>query len=157
MAMLHRQWWVGLPAGVLAVAWSFTDLWPFNSTARPLSAYPNPSIAQLILTDRIVLGFVRLGIVAVVVYIVVSIPALIVSGRWAKAFPTVAGPVGADTAREAQATQDTVQELKEQVGEVTTERDEALALVDDDGYPSEERGTGEEHDDTSERAKDTQG
>lgn len=45
-----------------------------------------PSLWFFLLSDSVTLGFVRLGVIAVAVYAIASIPALIMGGRWVKAF-----------------------------------------------------------------------
>lgn len=111
--------------------------WPFVA-AYSSEDYPHPTLWQLLLTDRYTLGLVRLSLVAAGVFIVVSIPALMIAGRWVKGF----GKDGL-TVDDAQAAADAVGELKkklenvtskyeaasEQVTTLTHERDEARRLA----------------------------
>lgn len=101
----------------LAVAWPW---WPFNSDSQKLS--PDPSIWQLLLSDRVTLGFVRAGIAALVLYLAVSIPALVAGGRWMRAFGT-----SGLTADDASYTRRTVADLEAKLDEVTKQLNDSLA------------------------------
>src|SRR5262245_21159295 len=68
--------------GVLA----YHQLWVFE--AAPAKIDSNPSLAQLVLSDRATLGFVRFGIVLLALYAIASVPALVAGGRWLKGFGT---------------------------------------------------------------------
>jgi hypothetical protein len=70
---------LALCAGMLVAS-----TWPFDFRVRPLP--DRPSLAQFVLSDRLTVGFVRLALVLVALFVVVSIPALIVAGRWIKGF-----------------------------------------------------------------------
>ncbi|HYZ75946.1 MAG TPA: hypothetical protein VE596_01105 [Gaiellaceae bacterium] len=59
---------------------------PFGASASRV-AETKPSLWQLLLTDRVTLGFVRLGLVLASVFVVASVPALIVGGRWLRGPP----------------------------------------------------------------------
>ncbi len=50
-------------------------------------------------SDHVTLGFVRLGLALLALFVVASVPALIVGGRWIKAFGT--GGLTADDAASA--------------------------------------------------------
>lgn len=92
-----RQFWVagGTIAAIVALAvWS---IWPFQEA--PPSLGQEPSVWEVLLHDQWVLGFLRSGIVVVVVYVIVSVPALIVAGRWMKGLGTAG--VTADDAERA--------------------------------------------------------
>jgi hypothetical protein len=94
-----RQFWVagGTIAAIVALAvWS---IWPFQEA--PPSLGQEPSVWEVLLHDQWVLGFLRSGIVVVVVYVIVSVPALIVAGRWMKGLGTAG--VTADDAERADA------------------------------------------------------
>jgi hypothetical protein len=51
---------------------------PFTISAKD----PSPSIWQLLLSDRTTLGFARIGIGAVGLFVLASLAALAVTGRW---------------------------------------------------------------------------
>lgn len=85
---LPRQWLAALTVLVavgIDAAWGG---WPFQSHPKPLGAYKDPTVWQLLLSDRLTVGFVRLAFIGLVLYIVVSVPALVVAGRWLKGFGT---------------------------------------------------------------------
>ena len=110
---------------MLAVA----DLWPFDTTLPALPA--DPSLWQFMLSDDITLGFVRLGLVVLALFVIASVPALIVGGRWVKGFGT-----SGLTADDAAAANESLEEAKkkldetqEHVDELTGERDEAHQLL----------------------------
>lgn len=105
--------------------------WPFNEDPRSLAMIPDPSIWDFLFSDRVVVGFVRLGVILLAAYVVVSVPALVIAGRWLKALGT--GGVSADEASE---TSERIEELERQLDratntldQVTTERDEARRLA----------------------------
>jgi peptidoglycan hydrolase CwlO-like protein len=94
---------------------------------------------QFLFGDRLMVGFIRLALVAIVLYLIASVPALAVAGRWVKGF----GASGLAT-DDAQATDRSLKLLQQQVtdlerelaaatvqiGSLTTERDRARALAD---------------------------
>jgi hypothetical protein len=97
--------WQRLVAGgsvALVVLAAWQEWWPFREEPTSARSYKDPSSWQLVFSDRVMLGFVRLGIVALVIYLVVSVPALIVAGRWLRGFGT--GGVSTDAAEEASKT-----------------------------------------------------
>jgi hypothetical protein len=75
---------VQLATGTAAVAGAILlaaqRAWPFDASRPKLPA--RPSLWQLLLSDHVTLGFVRLAFVMVAVFIVASVPALVVGGRW---------------------------------------------------------------------------
>lgn len=98
--------------------------WPFRSGLP--TGDKHPTLWQFLLGDRFTLGLVRLGLVALGIYVVVSVPALISASRWLKGFgkdglaaddPVVIGDL-----------QKEVRRLTAQVDKVGKERDEALQL-----------------------------
>lgn len=112
-------------AGVLAVA----DLWPFDTTPPALPA--DPSLWQFMLSDDITLGFVRLGLVVLALFVIASVPALIVGGRWVKGFGT-SGLTADDAAAASESLEEAkkkLDETQEHVDELTRERDEAHQLL----------------------------
>jgi hypothetical protein len=109
---------VGLVA--LAATWPW---WPFNSDSQKLS--PDPSIWQFLLSDQVTLGFIRAGIAALVLYLAISIPALVAGGRWMRAFGT-----SGLTADEAQSTRRTVADLEAKLDDVTKNLNESLSEAD---------------------------
>jgi hypothetical protein len=82
---------------VFAIVLAFTSLWPFDTTPPPPPS--DPTLWQLMFSDHVTLGFVRLGLALLALFVVASVPALIVGGRWIKAFGT--GGLTADDAASA--------------------------------------------------------
>ncbi len=60
--------------------------WPFHQ--RPIDLGESPSLWEVLLNDRLTLGLLRAGLAAIVTYVVVSVPALVVGGRWMKGLTT---------------------------------------------------------------------
>ena len=56
--------------------------WPFDSRPRTIDLIQAPSIWQYLLADRATLGFARLGIVFGTLFLVASVVALSLGGRW---------------------------------------------------------------------------
>ena len=112
-----------------AIVLAATDVWPFNT--RPPRLEPKPSLWQLLLSDRALLGFARLALVALTLFVIASVPALVVAGRWLKAFGT--SGLSADEAAEASEAVETLQRevegLNEKLDRVTRERNQARAIA----------------------------
>jgi hypothetical protein len=115
---------VAAVALVLVAAWQVW--WPFREEPIPANDYSDPSSWQLLFSDRLMLGFVRLGMVALVIYLVASVPALIVGGRWLKGFGT--GGVSTD---DAEAANKTIAEYKAETKDLTEKLDTATAQADE--------------------------
>ena len=105
--------------------------WPFD-TSPPALPQDKPTFWQFLLSDHLTLGFVRLGVVMLAVFVIASIPALITGGRWLKGFGTT-GLTADDAAADANKTFD---EFKRQADEATQvaeaakkERDEFRAVA----------------------------
>lgn len=83
----EHRWLQWIAAGAVVAPAMFLlwlTKWPFT---RPHPRLPvRPSLAQLILSDRITLGFVRYAVVVTAVFVIASVPALIIAGRWLRAF-----------------------------------------------------------------------
>src|SRR5687767_12580675 len=111
-------------AGLIGLA-AWQSWWPFDTEPQKLSAYEDPSIWQFLLSDRVTLGFIRAGVAALVVYVAVSIPALIAGGRWLRAFGT-----SGLTADDAQDARKVIADLESELEEVTANFNEAAAQAD---------------------------
>jgi hypothetical protein len=114
---------------LVAIIFALTNVWPFDASPPKLPA--DPTIWQLMLSDETTLGFVRLGLVLLTVFVVASVPALIIGGRWLKGFGTT-GLTADDAADASQALDDAKAKLDDtaqQLEAVKQERDEALELV----------------------------
>ena len=85
------------------------------------------------LSDDTTLGFVRLGLVLLTVFVVASVPALIIGGRWLKGFGTT-GLTADDAADASHALEEAKAKLDDttkQLEELKQQRDEALQLAHD--------------------------
>lgn len=96
----------------------------FREAPPPLSGNENPSLWQLVLSDRITLGFVKLGILMLALYAILSIPALILAGRWLRAFAP--GTLAADDPLD---TSQTVEALRARLRTTEAELREAILLA----------------------------
>jgi outer membrane murein-binding lipoprotein Lpp len=94
--------------------------WPFNARPRHLASERDPSLWQFILSDRVTIGMIRLALVMLGLFVVISVPALVMAGRWIKGVGS--GGLAADDAENAS---QTIEGLKTQVETLTRERDEA--------------------------------
>lgn len=109
---------VVLVAVVLA-AWQGSG--PFQAAPPALRRdEQEPSLWFFLLSDRLTLGFFRLGLIALAVYAIVSIPALIAGGRWVKGFGT--SGLSVDDAQK-------VEDTEKAVATITKERDEWRAIA----------------------------
>jgi hypothetical protein len=117
-------------AALVCAAW--LSWWPFNAHPQPVQAYRRPSIWQLLLSDRLTLGFARALILGLSVYVAGSVVALMVARRWLRG----AGGLSADDAESASrivkalegANEDLTNQLARataQIGRLTRERDQA--------------------------------
>ena len=118
-------------AVVLAILLVAQSAWPFDASRPKLPA--RPSLWQLLLSDQLTLGFVRLAFVMLAFFVIASVPALVVGGRWLKSFG--AGGLIADDAADLrgalQATQRDLERKTRRLEAVTKARDEAVALVEE--------------------------
>ncbi len=133
MQVRITQRWIQLIAAVLivgiAIALALAKVWPFDTAPPDLPA--DPSLWQLMLSDDITLGFVRLALVLLAVFVVASVPALILGGRWLKGFGTT-GLTADDVADAGSALQEATGKLEattKELDAVKRERDEALSLL----------------------------
>jgi hypothetical protein len=113
---------------VTAIILALADWWPFDMPAQKLPA--DPTLWQLMLSDDITLGFVRLGLVLLAVF-VVGVPALIIGGRWIKGFGTtgLTADDAADASQALEAANAKLDATAHELKAVKQERDEALGLV----------------------------
>jgi hypothetical protein len=116
-------------AVVLATLLAAASAWPFDASAPKLPA--RPSLWQLLLSDHVTLGFVRLAFVMLAVFLIGSVPALVVGGRWLKSFGA-GGFVADDAAGLRGALEAAEQKLERTTRDLEAakkERDEAVALA----------------------------
>ena len=117
-------------AVALALLLAAESAWPFDA-ARPMLP-EKPSLWQLLLSDHVTLGFVRLAFVMLTVFVIASVPALVVGGRWLKSFG--AGGFIADEAVDLrgalEATERELDRTTRDLEAMKRERDEAVALAE---------------------------
>ena len=114
----------------IAILLALNRWWPFN-TSPPKLPENKPTFWQFLLSDHLTLGFVRLGVVMLAVFVIASVPALITGGRWLKGFGT-AGLTADDAADATDALKKANAELDKATKEleaVKKERDDALAVA----------------------------
>jgi hypothetical protein len=104
------------------VAWE--GKWVFAKTL-PITK-KNPTFAQQIFSDRATIGFVRFGLVMLALYVIASVPALVVGGRWLRGFSTT-GVTADDTVVDGAVV---IAELKGKVKKLQSQRDAAKTLAD---------------------------
>jgi hypothetical protein len=117
--------WQFYVAGALVVASLLSavfSLWPFDLELPP--PRENPSVWEVLLHDRLVLGFLRLALTFVALYAIASIPALAIAGRWMKGFGSSGLSVD-----EVQTADTTIGDLAGELEEAKRERDEALDIA----------------------------
>ena len=116
-------------AVVTAILLALASAWPFDVSRPKLP--PSPSLWQLLLSDHVTLGFVRLAFVMLAVFVIASIPALVSAGRWLKGFG--AGGFIADDIADLRGVLDqTKRELDRTTREFETvrkQRDDARAVI----------------------------
>lgn len=71
---------------VIVVLASLGRGWPFRSTPVGIEGASHPSVWQYLLGDRTTLGFVRLGLVFAALFVMASVVALTIKGRWMRGF-----------------------------------------------------------------------
>lgn len=126
------------------MALAIARVWPFDATGVELGE--EPSIAEVLLADRLMIGLIRAGLAAVVGYVVVSVPALIVDRRWIQGMTT--SGFTADSDQESQRWKDELREgivrLNEWI-ETESAQDHGLAdLLESHDGDSEAARTDEE-------------
>jgi hypothetical protein len=120
-------------AALLAV----TGCWPFNGKPTTESQVASPSLMQFLIGDRIMLGMVRLLLLAVAAFALASLAAFLSRGRWLKALSAKGWDVD-----ERQEASGTIGDFEAEIDQVTRERDEALRELE--GLTTEARETIEE-------------
>jgi hypothetical protein len=98
---------------VLIAIW-LVEFGPLKARPLKVPTGTSPSAWQLIFSSGATLGFVRLGLILLSLFVIASIPALFVAGRWFKGFG--AGGLTADDAVAADAQ---IEELKEKSQEIS--------------------------------------
>jgi hypothetical protein len=115
----------GLATTAALILAAYERWWPFDAQPRIMKSYAKPSVWQLLLSDRLTLGFLRAGLIGLMVYIVVSVVALFLGGRWLRAFGT-----SGLTADDAQSAKQVVADLNAKLEDVTAKLNEAANQAD---------------------------
>jgi hypothetical protein len=114
----------------LAILLATQSAWPFDASGPKLPA--RPSLWQLLLSDHVTLGFVRLAFVMLAVFVIANVPALVAGGRWLKSFG--AGGFIADDAGDLrgalEATKRELDRTTRDLEAMKRERDEAVAVAE---------------------------
>jgi hypothetical protein len=116
-----REGLAALAAFGLILGLAVGGAWPFNGRPTTESQVASPSVMQFLMGDRITLGVVRLLLLALSTFAILSLAAFLVRGRWLKGLSSKGWDVD-----ERQETFESIDELKAQIRELTWERDEAL-------------------------------
>jgi len=135
MLVRRRLWtgqrleWAAAGGGVLLALTLalWPSHWPFD--ARPPGR--DSSVWQFLLSDRVTLGFVRLSVVLLSLFVIASVPALFAAGRWLKGFG-VSG-VAADESQSAAALAREVEKLQQEIQAMKGWWDEVLRAADAGG------------------------
>lgn len=115
------SWALTATVVVVAAVLAWTSTWPFDERPPPLDA--EPSLWQLLLADRVTIGFVRLAFVALSVWVASAVPVFVLSGRW----PTRFAWLG--TERDDAA--DAVARLTAEVADLKRQRDEYRRVAEE--------------------------
>jgi hypothetical protein len=117
------------------VLWA-TSTPPFSGPVSRLPAHP--SFWQIVLADRTTVGLVRMTLIMLGLFLLASIPALVVAGRWMNTFgssmradaPRSAANAQVDLEDELRQTRRKVQRLKAERARMLDALEDALADVD---------------------------
>jgi hypothetical protein len=118
------QWIAAGLALAAVVILGLTRSGPFSWDPPP--AAQDAGFFEELLGERYTLGLVRLGLIVLALFIILSVPALIVAGRWLKGFSKEGL-----TADDAVAAEVNIADLQRQLKEVTEERDKVAVLATD--------------------------
>jgi hypothetical protein len=106
--------------------------WPFDANPRKMESFDHPTLWQIVTADRVTVGMFRIAILSIVAFVAVSIPALVLAGRWLKAFGTQS--IAADTADEAKDVigdlQGKVLALEKELDKTAEQRDTAMEIAE---------------------------
>jgi hypothetical protein len=115
-------------AVILAILLAAQSVWPFDASRPRLPV--RPSLWQLLLSDHVTLGFVRLALVMLAAFVIASVPALVAGGRWLKGFGAggLVADDAADLRNELDRTKRELDEVTRKLKDARKERDEAIAV-----------------------------
>jgi hypothetical protein len=129
------KWVPRIVAGVIAVtvvvlAWRGQE-WPFDSSPKTIDELESPSIWQYLFSDSITLGYARLAIAFASLFLIVSVTALAVAGRWMSGF----GGLSVDEKESAEdhisALEDRLRATQAQLDDEAAKRQEAEDWADE--------------------------
>ena len=129
-AFSRRETWqyvFALVALVLTAYLAAGERWPFDGPAKPPA---EASVWETVLYHGAVLGFLRLGLVMVVLYAIVSVPALVVGGRWVKGFTTTG--LAAD---DVESVNTAIKDVEEKNRRLVQDNRELLSLLEEATRP----------------------
>jgi hypothetical protein len=119
----------GIVVAVVVLAWRGQE-WPFDSSPKTIDEFDSPSIWQYLFSDSITLGYARLAIAFGSLFLVVSVTALAVAGRWISGF----GGLSVDEKESAEEhisdLEDQLKATQDQLDEEATKRREAEDWAD---------------------------
>jgi hypothetical protein len=146
LTLKERQLGLAAVCSIVALLLVHADRWPFRRLHNHPGGQTAHSFTGAILTDRITLGFLRLAIVAFALFVFVSVPALMLAGRWAKGIGTAGVTVddAAEATKSLKELQGEIDTLTVQLDRVTEERERARRsarrLLDDQRKLFDDRG-----------------
>ena len=115
---------------ILAVVLWATSTPPFSGPVPRLPAHP--SFWQIVLADRTTVGLVRMALIMLGLFLLASVPALIVAGRWINTFGSSmaadAPPPGASARGDVE---DELRQTKRKLHRVRIERAKLARALDD--------------------------
>jgi hypothetical protein len=115
----------GLALVVLVVLAEIGSTWPFESRPAVIETFRNPSVWQFLFSDRTVLGFARLAIAAASLFVILSVLALGVAGRWMSGFRGLTVDERESTEEGIMALEERLKATEARLDEETTGRQEA--------------------------------
>lgn len=122
LSLRARQWLVAAVVLAIVASLAVAKAGPFSW--EPPVTTQRTGFFEALLGERYTLGLVRVALIALGVFVVLSVPALVVAGRWLKGFSKEGL-----TADDAEAADDTIADLRSQLVEVTRERDKLAEVA----------------------------
>jgi hypothetical protein len=112
----HLGEWIaaGIVSAVVLALAAIGRTWPFRSIPVGIEGTGKPSVWQYVLSDRTTLGFVRLTLVFAGLFVIASVIALAVRGRWIRG-------LGGLSVDEKEAGKERIEELEAQLRKAQTD------------------------------------
>lgn len=126
---------------VAAIVLAQAETWPFNTLSQRPTLEESRSFWQIVLSDRLTFGFFRMALVLFFLYLIASIPVLILHGRWI----TSLSPTGAkadEVTQQAASADKTISDLRAQVTRLEKERDDLYEMIRVETQPESENRAG---------------